>query len=68
VPLLPCVATCSIEDYQSEGRFDWLIATDVLDHIADDRHAFAKIVDLLYPGGLLLITVSAGPVVVRPPR
>lgn len=58
----PCsFAVCSIEDYQSEGRFDCLVSTDVLEHIADDRRAFAKMVDLLYPGGLLLITVPAGP-------
>ena len=58
----PCTfAVCSIEDYQSEGRFDCLVSTDVLEHIADDRQAFAKMVDLLYPGGLLLITVPADP-------
>jgi 2-polyprenyl-3-methyl-5-hydroxy-6-metoxy-1,4-benzoquinol methylase len=54
-------AVCSIEDYQSETRFDCLVSTDVLEHIADDRCAFVKMVDLLYPGGLLLITVPAGP-------
>jgi SAM-dependent methyltransferase len=54
-------AVCSIEDYQSETRFDCVVSTDVLEHIADDRRAFVKMVDLLYPGGLLLITVPAGP-------
>jgi 2-polyprenyl-3-methyl-5-hydroxy-6-metoxy-1,4-benzoquinol methylase len=58
----PCsFAVCSIEDYQSEARFDCLVSTDVLEHIADDRRALAKMVDLLSPGGLLLITVPAGP-------
>jgi 2-polyprenyl-3-methyl-5-hydroxy-6-metoxy-1,4-benzoquinol methylase len=58
----PCsFAVCSIEDYQSEARFDCVVSTDVLEHIADDRRAFAKMVDLVYPGGLLLITVPAGP-------
>jgi hypothetical protein len=34
----------------------------VLEQTADDRRAFTKMVDLVYPGGLLLIiTVPAGP-------
>jgi 2-polyprenyl-3-methyl-5-hydroxy-6-metoxy-1,4-benzoquinol methylase len=54
-------AVCPIEDYQSNQRFDCLVSTDVLEHIADDRRAFARMVELLKPGGLLLITVPAGP-------
>jgi 2-polyprenyl-3-methyl-5-hydroxy-6-metoxy-1,4-benzoquinol methylase len=52
---------CSIEGYDGPGDFDCVIATDVLEHIADDRAAFAKLVDLVKPGGLVLITVPAGP-------
>jgi 2-polyprenyl-3-methyl-5-hydroxy-6-metoxy-1,4-benzoquinol methylase len=52
---------CSIEGYDGPGDFDCVIATDVLEHIADDRTAFAKLVGLVKPGGLVLITVPAGP-------
>ena len=51
----------SIEEYRGPGDFDCVIATDVLEHIADDRAAFAKLVGLARPGGLLLLTVPAGP-------
>jgi len=52
---------CSIEAYDGPSDFDCVIATDVLEHIADDRAAFAKLVDLVKPRGLVLITVPAGP-------
>jgi SAM-dependent methyltransferase len=58
----PCrFEVCSIEDYKGEGGFDCVIATDVLEHIEDDRAAFAKLVGFVRPGGLILITVPAGP-------
>src|SRR5437016_1302445 len=50
----------SIEDYQSDEAFDCVIATDVIEHIDDDRAAFAKVAGLTKPGGLILITVPAG--------
>lgn len=50
----------SIEAYAGPGDFDCVIATDVLEHIEDDRTAFAKMVSLVKPGGLVLITVPAG--------
>lgn len=40
-------------------RFDLITALDVVEHIADDRAAAAALVDLLRPGGVLLITVPA---------
>jgi 2-polyprenyl-3-methyl-5-hydroxy-6-metoxy-1,4-benzoquinol methylase len=57
----PCrFEVSSIEDYGGEGGFDCVIATDVLEHIEDDRAAFAKLARLARPGGLILITVPAG--------
>jgi SAM-dependent methyltransferase len=50
----------SIEDYVGAGEFDCVVSTDVLEHIADDRAAFTKMVSLVRPGGLILITVPAG--------
>jgi 2-polyprenyl-3-methyl-5-hydroxy-6-metoxy-1,4-benzoquinol methylase len=50
----------SIEDYQGAGGFDCAVATDVLEHIADDRAAFTRMIGLLRPGGLVLVTVPAG--------
>ena len=49
-----------IEDYTGPGGFDAVVSTDVLEHIADDRAAFAKLAELTRPGGLLLIAVPAG--------
>lgn len=40
-------------------QFDLITALDVLEHIADDRAAFARLVSLLAPGGYLLLTVPA---------
>ena len=53
-------AVSSIEDYWGEADFDCAVATDVLEHIADDRAAFGRLVGLVRPGGLLLLTVPAG--------
>jgi 2-polyprenyl-3-methyl-5-hydroxy-6-metoxy-1,4-benzoquinol methylase len=50
----------SIEDYAGPGEFDAVVCTDVLEHIADDRAAFAKLAELTRPGGLVLIAVPAG--------
>ncbi|HTU17579.1 MAG TPA: class I SAM-dependent methyltransferase [Gemmataceae bacterium] len=51
----------SIEEFSSDDVFDCVVATDVLEHIEDDRGAFEKLVRLVKPGGTLLITVPAGP-------
>jgi 2-polyprenyl-3-methyl-5-hydroxy-6-metoxy-1,4-benzoquinol methylase len=61
-PELDCAyEVCAIEDYRGPGGFDAAVATDVLEHIADDRRAFASMARLVRPGGLVLITVPAGP-------
>lgn len=50
----------SIEEYEAAERFDCVIATDVLEHIEDDRAAYRKLVHLVRPSGLIVITVPAG--------
>ena len=42
-----------------EGRFDLLLAFDVIEHIDDDRAAVAELHRVAAPGGQLLITVPA---------
>jgi SAM-dependent methyltransferase len=51
---------CSIEKMSAPDPFDCVMATDVLEHIEDDRQAFEKMVQLVKPGGLIVITVPAG--------
>lgn len=43
------------------GRFDAVLALDVIEHIDDDRAAVAQIARLARPGGLVLISVPALP-------
>lgn len=60
--LLGCTfVTSTIEEFRSDRAFDCIAATDVLEHIHDDRGAFAKLVGLLRPQGEIVITVPAGP-------
>ena len=51
---------CPIEDFQSAKLFDCIVTTDVLEHIEDHHGAFAKMMGLLRPGGLVLVAVPAG--------
>ena len=44
-------------------QFDTVISMDCLEHIEDDRTAFRRLVQLVKPGGRLLITVPALPAV-----
>ncbi len=50
----------SIEDYKSEIKYDAVIATDVLEHIENDRNAFKKLLSFIKPRGTVIITVPAG--------
>ena len=43
------------------GSFDAVVASDVLEHIEDDRAAAAEIARVLRPGGALVFTVPAHP-------
>src|SRR5262249_57997494 len=51
----------SIESYAGPGGFDCAVSTDVLEHIEDDRAAFAKLASLVRPGGLVLLALPAVP-------
>lgn len=43
------------------GSFDLLLATDVIEHVDDDRAALAELCRVAAPGALLLVTVPAHP-------
>ncbi len=49
----------TIEAFAAEEPFDCVVATDVLEHIEDDRTAFDRLVDLVKPGAPVVITVPA---------
>jgi len=51
----------SIETFVTDRPFDCVVATDVLEHIEDDRAAFARLLTLSRPGGTIIVTVPAGP-------
>jgi len=51
----------SIEGFVSTEKFDCVIATDVLEHIADDLTAAKKLADMVVEGGDMIITVPALP-------
>lgn len=48
-----------IENFIATAPFDCVMATDVLEHIADDRAAFKKLLGFLKPEGDIVITVPA---------
>lgn len=43
----------------ADGTFDRIIASEVLEHIPDDRAALAELVRVLRPGGTLAVTVPS---------
>jgi SAM-dependent methyltransferase len=45
----------------ADEKFDLVIATDVIEHVDDDRKALGEIARVLKPGGTALITVPAFP-------
>lgn len=51
----------SLDDYADPRQYDAVIATDVLEHIEDDRTAAARMVALTRPGGWVVISVPAIP-------
>jgi SAM-dependent methyltransferase len=44
-----------------EQHFDLVVASEVVEHVQDDRAAVATLARLLKPGGILLLTVPAHP-------
>lgn len=49
-----------IENYKSKVKYDAVIATDVLEHIKNDRYAFKKLATFAKKNGSVIITVPAG--------
>lgn len=49
-----------IENYKSPIKYDCVIATDVLEHIKDDKYAFEKLTSFTKHCGSVIITVPAG--------
>lgn len=54
-------AVASIEEFDAPAPFDAVVATDVLEHIADDCAAAQKLARLVSRGGVLILTVPALP-------
>ncbi len=44
-----------------EGRFDAVLATDIIEHVEDDERALTELTRVIRPGGTALITVPAFP-------
>jgi SAM-dependent methyltransferase len=56
----PGVRRSVLEDLPFEdGRFDVIVATDVIEHLDDDRRALAELARVSAPGGRLVVTVPA---------
>ena len=54
------VRQATLEDLPFEGgRFDLTLATDVIEHLDDDRRALRELRRAARPGGRLLVTVPA---------
>lgn len=51
----------SIENCPTDKKYDIVVATDVVEHIADDVEACRKMNSLLLPDGILVVTVPALP-------
>ena len=41
----------------ADGTFDWVVASEILEHVPDDDRAIAELVRVLRPGGTLAVTV-----------
>jgi len=49
-----------IENFKVRDKFDVVVATDVLEHIKNDKKAWKLLAQMVKPGGLVVITVPAG--------
>ena len=49
-----------VEDYQPEGPFDWIVMSEVLEHLRRPGEIIARLVSWLAPGGSLLVTTPNG--------
>jgi SAM-dependent methyltransferase len=51
---------CGGEEKEFDNEVDCLVSTDMLEHVQDDRAAFAKMMQALKPAGMVLLAVPAG--------
>jgi SAM-dependent methyltransferase len=51
--------TADINSWETDKRFDCVIAADVLEHIDDDRFVLRRIYNLLKPNGCLILNVPS---------
>ena len=49
-----------IEDYVSNEKFDWIIMSEVIEHLRNPENAILKLYHLLAPNGKFLITTPNG--------
>lgn len=49
----------TLENFDTEARFDLILMLDVIEHVHDDVELLTRARDLLRPGGHLLVTVPA---------
>ncbi|MER3428136.1 MAG: hypothetical protein C4334_08550 [Pyrinomonas sp.] len=49
-----------IEGYRPDRRFDWIVMTEVLEHVRRPKQVVRHCLSLLKPGGTLLITTPHG--------
>ena len=50
-----------IESFVADSPYDCVVATDVLEHVEDDTTLVEKICSFVAPGGIVVVTVPAGP-------
>jgi SAM-dependent methyltransferase len=61
-PATQCqVRPLPLEAIRGQSVADVVVMHDVLEHINDDRDAVARVARILKPGGVLVVTVPAGP-------
>ena len=54
------VAEGLVERYEPHTQFEWIVMSEVLEHLRDPRQVIRRIVRWLSPGGTLLVTTPHG--------
>lgn len=54
------VAQGLIEQYRPAERFDWIVMSEVIEHLRHPRMVIATVITFLRPGGTLLVTTPLG--------
>jgi len=47
---------CDLYDLETSNRFDVVLCTEVLEHLPDPARAFSKLVELVKPNGVIILT------------